>query len=149
LEHFYYIMQLLYSEKECSFELESPLWILGKKYDTFTKEILDNIKLDFKSIFYFTYRKNFEEVINYTTDAGWGCMLRTGQMLICQAFKQHYFGRDSNIKDFKNEKNVNNYKNLLELFYDQIDSPFSVQKIALIGTLFNKNVGKNKLDNMR
>jgi len=50
---------------------------------------------DFSSKIWLTYRSNFPpiEPTTYTTDMGWGCMLRTGQMLLAQAFIFHYLGR--------------------------------------------------------
>lgn len=39
----------------------------------------------FQSITWFTYRDNLEiglEGTNIKSDAGWGCMLRTGQMIL-------------------------------------------------------------------
>jgi len=44
-----------------------------------------------------TYRSDLEWDIQgskYRSDAGWGCMLRTGQMLLFQAMKRHIFGDD-------------------------------------------------------
>ncbi len=51
---------------------------------------------DFQSRFWFTYRKGFPRIEPslFTTDAGWGCMLRTGQSLMAEAFARHYFGRN-------------------------------------------------------
>ncbi|KAL4491249.1 hypothetical protein ABPG72_021635 [Tetrahymena utriculariae] len=47
----------------------------------------------------FTYRKNFQPLLKnktnidlskkLTTDAGWGCMIRAGQMIFAQAIKRH------------------------------------------------------------
>lgn len=45
-----------------------------------------------KSLFWFTYRYDFSEIKPYqiTTDAGWGCMLRSAQMLLAHAFRVHF-----------------------------------------------------------
>jgi cysteine protease ATG4 len=48
------------------------------------------------SLFWFTYRCGFPEIMPYniTSDAGWGCMLRSAQMLLAQALRLHYKSRD-------------------------------------------------------
>jgi len=49
----------------------------------------------YKSIGWFTYRDNIESSLvgsSLKSDAGWGCMLRTGQMILFQALKRHLFG---------------------------------------------------------
>jgi len=54
----------------------------------------------FKSICWFTYRDNLENALvgsSLKSDAGWGCMLRTGQMILFQALKRHMFGEDIKI----------------------------------------------------
>jgi cysteine protease ATG4 len=51
---------------------------------------------DESSLFWFTYRCDFPEIAPYriTTDAGWGCMLRSAQMLLGQALRMHFQTRD-------------------------------------------------------
>ena len=51
---------------------------------------------DENSLFWFTYRFDFPEIVPYriTTDAGWGCMLRSAQMMLAQALRMHYKGRN-------------------------------------------------------
>jgi len=42
-----------------------------------------------------TYRSDLEwEILGsrFRSDAGWGCMIRTGQMLLFQAMHRHVFG---------------------------------------------------------
>lgn len=50
---------------------------------------------DFQSKIWFTYRKEVARIEPsfYTSDAGWGCMMRTGQSLLAQAFVQVMLGR--------------------------------------------------------
>ena len=47
------------------------------------------------SLFWWTYRKDFPEIKPYciTSDAGWGCMLRSAQMMLSHALRIHFKSR--------------------------------------------------------
>mmetsp|Transcript_49843 Transcript_49843/g.57534 ORF Transcript_49843/g.57534 Transcript_49843/m.57534 type:complete len:455 (-) Transcript_49843:128-1492(-) len=47
------------------------------------------------SLFWWTYRYNFSEIKPYciTSDAGWGCMLRSAQMMLTHALRIHFKSR--------------------------------------------------------
>ena len=68
--------------------------LLGKKYHPILDYSLR--REDESSLFWFSYRCDFAEIKPYglTSDAGWGCMLRSAQMLLAQAMKMHYCGRE-------------------------------------------------------
>jgi hypothetical protein len=104
-----------------NFSKESPVWLLGKCYRriespssdstelgtdvaafqsqseivTSDDEGFDGFKKDFISRLWLTYRREFPILngSNYSSDCGWGCMLRSGQMLIAQALVCHILGR--------------------------------------------------------
>lgn len=70
------------------------IYILGKKYHSvFDYSARRDVE---SSLFWFTYRCDFPSIDPYgiTSDAGWGCMLRASQMLLAQALRLHYRGRD-------------------------------------------------------
>ena len=51
--------------------------------------------LSFQSVTWFSYRDNLEQPLidsKIKSDKGWGCMLRTGQMILMQAIKRHVLG---------------------------------------------------------
>lgn len=54
-------------------------------------------RLDLFSTMWITYRSGFPrmEPYGYTDDSGWGCMLRSAQMLMTQALQRHTLGRCS------------------------------------------------------
>ena len=68
--------------------------ILGKTYDPIRDYAVR--RDDESSLFWFTYRCDFPEIVPYniTSDAGWGCMLRSAQMLLGQALRLHFKSRN-------------------------------------------------------
>lgn len=48
---------------------------------------LEDIRKDIRSRLWFSYRKGFKAIgdTGISSDKGWGCMLRCGQMVIAQA----------------------------------------------------------------
>ena len=57
---------------------------------------LEVIRAAIESKLWFTYRKNFVPIgglgSTYTSDKGWGCMLRCGQMVLGQALVSLHLG---------------------------------------------------------
>ncbi|KAM9619333.1 cysteine protease ATG4C isoform 2-T3 [Morphnus guianensis] len=97
------------------FSRNSPVFLLGKCYhfktdesgelstdgsnfDKINAEISGNVeefRKDFISRIWLTYREEFPQIKGsaLTTDCGWGCTLRTGQMLLAQGLMLHFLGR--------------------------------------------------------
>ena len=69
-------------------------FLLGKSYRLLQDH---SIRRDDESaLFWFTYRCGFPEIVPYglRSDAGWGCMLRSAQMLLGQSLRLHFKSRD-------------------------------------------------------
>mmetsp|Transcript_1077 Transcript_1077/g.2521 ORF Transcript_1077/g.2521 Transcript_1077/m.2521 type:complete len:390 (+) Transcript_1077:406-1575(+) len=81
---------------------EEPIFLLGKAYhvDSEAEEELSKrtalIAEDLYSRVWVTYRNDFEPIgqSGLTSDAGWGCTIRSGQMLLANTLMIHSLGRD-------------------------------------------------------
>ncbi|KAF9433606.1 Cysteine protease atg4c [Entomortierella beljakovae] len=106
--------------------------------------ILRSFVSDFQSKFWFTYRKDIARIdpSYYTSDAGWGCMMRTGQSLLAQAFSNIFLGRDWRANSIMSEDSKQKYKTLLGWFADEPERPYSIHNIAKSGMYLDKRVGE-------
>ncbi|XP_068854076.1 cysteine protease ATG4D isoform X1 [Aphelocoma coerulescens] len=78
------------------FSPRDPLYLLGRVYAPGNGEELARFRRDFCSRLWFTYRSGFPALPGTprTTDCGWGCTLRSAQMLLGQGLVLHLLGRD-------------------------------------------------------
>ncbi|XP_044597052.1 cysteine protease ATG4B isoform X2 [Cotesia glomerata] len=122
-------------------QTHEPVWILGKKYNAMKE--LETIRRDIKSKLWFTYRKGFIPIGGnssaFTSDKGWGCMLRCGQMVLAQALVALHLGRDW---QWTQETKDSTYLKILSRFEDRRTAPFSIHQIALMGATEGKEVGQ-------
>lgn len=118
---------------------KDPVWILGKKYDALKE--LEEIRKDIRSRLWFSYRKGFVPIgdTGITSDKGWGCMLRCGQMVLAQALYFLRLGREWMWTPLTcNEV----YLKILQLFEDERCAPYSIHQIALTGKSEGKQVAE-------
>eukprot|EP00731_Ephydatia_muelleri_P030294 Em0021g817a len=131
--------ELMLFDVQRSQSLEGDAWVLGVRYGL--PEGNEEMREDVRSRIWCSYRKNFRAIggTQLTSDSGWGCTLRCGQMLLAHALVCKHLGRNwrwrPNIKD-------PTYTEVLKKFLDLRDSEYSIQMIALQGEDFGRTVGQ-------
>lgn len=148
------------------FSPDSPVWVLGELYGQRTlaeaeqggqgaaavetghgqsanddaDHIIDALD-DIGSRLWLSYREGFTMIpgSKYTSDVGWGCMIRSGQMLLAQALLMNTVGRGFRL----NQGSDQQYDALVKLFYDTTatDSPFSLHNLLRIGERYGVKPG--------
>ncbi|PIK37663.1 hypothetical protein BSL78_25506 [Apostichopus japonicus] len=143
------------------FNIHKAIWLLGKCYHHRPEDPdLDKLhpglqavrspaeelfKQDFVSRIWLTYRREFPQLSGstLTTDCGWGCMLRSGQMLLAQSLILHFLGRDWNLYKSQTVESEKLHRQIIQWFGDQPSdmSPFSVHHLVEIGKHSGKRAG--------
>ncbi|KAI7728619.1 hypothetical protein M8C21_028658 [Ambrosia artemisiifolia] len=120
----------------------SDIWLLGVCYkicleDPSQEVVCSNgyaaFSEDFSSRILMTYRKGFVSIgdSKYSSDVNWGCMLRSCQMLVAQALLIHRLGRSW--RKPLNQPFDKDYIEILHMFGDSEDSPFSIHNLVKAG----------------
>jgi hypothetical protein len=163
-----------YEKKFNFFKNKDSIQIYSKLYKKQTENEKEKLLKNLGKIIFFSYRKNLPLFKNshnkkYTSDSGWGCMIRCGQMIMSKAIYKYYkafkiktleaiietleFFIDSpfdinNMPDFfipmmnkfyKENYDVNDENKKLDIKI--IYPPFCIKTICFVGELFGKNVG--------
>jgi hypothetical protein len=101
-------------------------------------------------VLWFTYRRDFPQMTPYdfTSDAGWGCMLRSAQMLLGQALQRRLLGRNWRLPAlFEAEVDARlpePYVKLLRWFADSPDLQcrYSIHHMVKLGMQYDKLPGE-------
>ncbi|KAJ0404416.1 hypothetical protein P43SY_007669 [Pythium insidiosum] len=113
----------------------SPVWLLGRLVPH------EDLPTAFDALLWLTYRRDFAPLEPYalTSDAGWGCMLRSAQMLLAQALQRLELGRD-----WRKDDHCGAYTRLLSWFVDapRPECRFGLHHLVQLGLQYDKLPGE-------
>jgi cysteine protease ATG4 len=72
-----------------------------------------------------TKMRNLANQGGFTSDAGWGCMIRSGQSLLANTMLTLKMGRE-----WRKGQKTKEHQELLSLFADTPEAPFSIHKFV-------------------
>lgn len=115
------------------------VWILGKRYSAIHD--LDDLRAAIRSKIWFSYRSGFPAIggTGPKSDKHWGCMLRCGQMVMAEALICRHLGRGW---PWCQDSPDPVYAEILKMFQDRKDCPYSIHQIAQMGVSEGKAVGQ-------
>ncbi|EGG22963.1 hypothetical protein DFA_05093 [Cavenderia fasciculata] len=112
----------------------------SQNHNQFIEEFLE----DFSNKLWCSYRQGFECIGDslFENDCGWGCMLRSGQMLLANVLLLNSpIGKDW--KKPQNGEYPEDFYKVVRLFLDRPSAPFSIHNIALHGrNHLGKSIGE-------
>uniref|UniRef100_A0A1I7ZVE2 Cysteine protease n=1 Tax=Steinernema glaseri TaxID=37863 RepID=A0A1I7ZVE2_9BILA len=128
---------------EGDYEKEVSIWLLGCHYhpnrvDSETRDGFQRFFIDYHSRIWLTYRTGFPPFpgTSVTSDCGWGCMLRTAQMVVAEALVQIHLGRDWRWHVMKDEKREESkfilHNRIVRLFEDHLGADLSLHRLMRI-----------------
>ena len=147
----------------------AQIHLYNKIYNLSNPQDIQKFNEKLSKIIYVSYRSKYKPQVNiknnktYTSDCGWGCMIRSSQMILCRALYKifkYIYKLDENIINqvvpFVMDKNLDiiKYKYLgMDSYVDklkefgkqdiiEIDPPFSIHKIVILGEKFGRTSGE-------
>ncbi|VVC90346.1 cysteine protease ATG4B [Leptidea sinapis] len=120
-------------------QTKETVWVLGRQYNAV--QDLERIRREITSIIWCTYRKGFVPIGDegLTSDRGWGCMLRCGQMVLGVALMRVHL---STQWVWTPETRDPTYLKIVQRFEERKQAPYSIHQVALMGASEGKDVGQ-------
>uniref|UniRef100_A0A3Q4HDD9 Cysteine protease n=1 Tax=Neolamprologus brichardi TaxID=32507 RepID=A0A3Q4HDD9_NEOBR len=160
-------------KQKSKFSKRSPVFMLGKSYELKDEVDQQHFRCCFASLLWFTYRRGFRPLpgSSLTTDSGWGCVLRSSQMLLAQGLLLHLMppgdytqsydmdlihsvndGFSSSERESKISRHLSwgsildrpvesTHRMILRWFADNPTAPFGIHRLVELGKSSGKKAG--------
>lgn len=129
------------TENKFNFTQTDSIHILDTKYTNTIGGIKELLKEEVNKFIWFSYRSNFKEMVYnnkiYSSDAGWGCMIRVGQMILAKGIFQLF--RINSFDEFCNDK--------LYLFLDHSTNHKNISKSRIMPNDYTDLLPNDSLNN--
>jgi hypothetical protein len=127
--------------------LAPPVWCVGRRFAVRDGAERAAFLRTLRSRLWVTYRHGFPTIAGstLTNDAGWGCMIRSGQMMLAQTLMRKRFGdawtrRCTDTALSARDRHA--YVSLISMFADDRDAPFSLHRIVACAAERGKRPGE-------
>jgi cysteine protease ATG4 len=107
-------------------DLESKIWLTYR--NNFPAIAKSSDPAATSAMSFSTRLRNLGNQNGFTSDTGWGCMIRSGQSLLANAIFTLRMGRD-----WRRGQRPEYHQELLSMFADTPEAPFSIQKFVQHG----------------
>jgi len=123
-------------------DISKPIRLLNKEYNISSKEEYVKLISAFKKLIWITYRRNFFPLLKdgtHSSDNGWGCTVRVGQMALANGLIRHFSNNGQ--QDIQRPL----YEHIISGFWDNgsgKDHPFSIQNFYIVGKKYGVEPGE-------
>eukprot|EP00510_Aplanochytrium_minuta_P003309 CAMPEP_0184006612 /NCGR_PEP_ID=MMETSP0954-20121128/804_1 /TAXON_ID=627963 /ORGANISM="Aplanochytrium sp, Strain PBS07" /LENGTH=487 /DNA_ID=CAMNT_0026285209 /DNA_START=213 /DNA_END=1676 /DNA_ORIENTATION=+ len=136
-------LQIGSTQDACSVFLFSKEYKVSSADTAEAQDEAKKLEKDFNQVVWLTYRRNFIPIqppSGYTSDTGWGCMLRSAQMIMAETLQKHL----GTAWRFESGAVSCEHKTLLRWFIDapKVFSFYSIHRMAEFGRRYGKKAGE-------